>query len=550
MQKKYLNCEMLYEDGIRNLNRVVKLKDGSLFTLANISKNLQRMDCYPKRQFVFGRRSFDGGKTWTMPDPLFEIPELKAWAGVLEFMISRSGYLHVFLSRIKIYDWKNNVFKGDILHARMDDITGKNLIIKKVECLDRYTGSLNNLIQLKSGRLVVPFSTLRDGENSFVSSTIYSDDEGITWKASNDIEVISDESNIESGAVEPVVAEIGGNMLVMLIRTVLGSFYYSISYNGGESWTSSRKTNIKSSNAPAVLEKLNDGRILIVWNNCYGLPMHGVRYSFARQCLHAAISDDNLKTLRGCRTIVKKEAGDPDGVLNCYPFSSIAGDSEVYIRFFISEYGEGCDEPNGKLIKMPVDFLYETEKREDFRDGFNDWVTDGRNTFLTECEGKNALCVKATEDEIGYAMLNFPYGREGRIRLSFKAGADFREAKLILTDTYLDKASFEKSEMLDKYNEIVKDSFIEISILADDSIMDGFAAGKDNTGVLDISWDAEKGTVLTGCNGKVKEEKIPRNFGGFNYAGIILPYGKGQEFMIKGIKEKSVKAWKVTGIEY
>jgi hypothetical protein len=311
---------------------VVQLGDGSLFTLGVIKKNINNIGTYPMHQYIFSRRSFDGGKTWTMPDSLFEMPILKDFIDLSQFMISRDGYLHVFGYRIWKYSFEKNEFKGDIWHARMDDIKGSNLKIQKVECLDRYTGSLNNLIQLESGRIVVPFSTLDENSGVFQSSTIYSDDEGLTWSVSNQLSVESEETHVESGAVEPVIAEVEPNKLVMLIRTVLGSFYYSISTDGGKSWSKTEKSKIKSSNAPAVISKLKDGRLFVSWNNCSGMLMRGVRYSMARQCLHAAISDDGLKTLRGVRTIIKKEAEDPDLVLNCYPFTAITDNDEILMR--------------------------------------------------------------------------------------------------------------------------------------------------------------------------------------------------------------------------
>ena len=259
MNNKYINCEFLYEDTIFNLNRVVRLKDGTLFTIASITKKDEyRIGEYIKHQFVFGRISADGGRTWGMPYPLFEIPETKAFVSPADFMISRDGYLHAFILRIKSSvlnkDGTGNS-TGDILHARMDDITGKNVYIQKIECLDRYAGSLNNLIQLKNGRLVVPFSTLTGYPSNFVSSTIFSDDEGLTWKASNDINIGSDETHFESGALEPVIIEVRDNTLLMVIRTVLEYFYYSVSCDGGESWSKARPTSIRSSKMVRAIGK-------------------------------------------------------------------------------------------------------------------------------------------------------------------------------------------------------------------------------------------------------------------------------------------------------
>jgi hypothetical protein len=112
---KYLHGSLLYEDGVNNLNRVVRLADGSLYTMGCIYKDVHHLNKAPKRQYVFNRRSYDGGISWTSPAILFEIPERYAHSGLLAFMTSRTGSVHVFMERIRVYDWKNNDFQGDIL---------------------------------------------------------------------------------------------------------------------------------------------------------------------------------------------------------------------------------------------------------------------------------------------------------------------------------------------------------------------------------------------------------------------------------------------------
>ena len=548
MSQKYQHCELLYEDGTNNITRTVQLDDGSLFTLVTLSRQLRNMGTYPKHQFVFSRRSFDGGITWSMPYPLFEIPDTTAYVRAMPFLISKKRYLHVFLIRIKVYDFEKNNFEGDILHARMDNISGKNLSIQKIECLDRYTGALNNLIQLKNGRIVVPFSTLDQESKTFISNTIYSDNEGITWDVSNDISIISEETHIESGAVEPVITEVEENKLVMIIRTVLGSFYYSVSYDGGEIWSTAKKSEIKSSNAPAVLQKMNDGRILISWNNCNGAPMRGVRYSMARQCLHAAISDDGLKTLKGCRVIVKKEKGDPDGVLNCYPYASTSLKNEALIKLITVEGKdeENWIEPNAKLIKLPVDFLEETEFYDDFKDGSDNWVTDYNSTEIINFESEKALCIKATSNSNGYAMINFPYGQKGRIDIPYETSSDFVSAQLILSDNYIDQSSFNLDKDANQHIKYIKENYISIDIMGIESSQDTLVIGKDCGGRIIIKWDCSAGLVVVND----REVTIPPSFKGFNYAGIVVTGGFEQSITLKEFKEKSEMAWLKTGIDY
>lgn len=552
MSQKYQNCKLLYEDGANNMSRVAQLDDGSLFTLTNLSRQLRNMGTYSKHQFVFSRRSFDGGKTWTKPYPLIEIPEIKAYVRAMPFLISQKGFLHVFFIRIKVYDFENNKFEGDILHARMDDISGKNIRFQKIECLDRYTGALNNLIQLKNGRIVVPFSTLEKKSKTFVSSTIYSEDEGITWKASNDVSVVSEETHVESGAVEPVIMEVEENKLVMIIRTVMGAFYYSVSNDGGITWNKSEKTMIKSSNAPAVLQKMKDGRILMSWNNCNGEPMRGVRYSMARQCLHAAISDDGLKTLKGCRVIVKKEKGDPDDVLNCYPYADVSLNNEALIRLMTVQSKEKEDwiEPNAKLIKMNIDFLEKNSIHNDFAKGLKNWVTDYKKSKIISNENKKALNIKSTRDSKGYAMANFPYGQKGKIEIQYQTDKNLKEMQLILSDNYIDQSSFTAGGEINQYRKYIEENYISIDFEGKDLINETLADGKTYSGKMVIDWDCIREKIIISYSGITREVSVPKIFKGFNYAGFILSSGMEQNLVIKDFNEVSEIAWLETGIEY
>jgi hypothetical protein len=547
---KYLHGSLLYEDGVNNLNRVVRLADGSLYTMGCIYKDVHHLNKAPKRQYVFNRRSYDGGISWTSPAILFEIPERYAHSGLLAFMTSRTGSVHVFMERIRVYDWKNNDFQGDILYARLEDIHGQGARICKIDCLDRYTGSMNNLIQLENGRLVVPLSTLRPGLPSFVSNTLYSDDDGLSWQVSNDVLVISDETHCESGAVEPVIIETEPKRLVMIIRTVLGCFYYATSTDGGASWSQARASRIKSSNAPAVLEKLPDGRIVMAWNNCNGAPMQGVRYSFARQCLHAAVSDDGLKTLQGCRMIVKKVQGDPDSVKNCYPLAALAGPDSVYLRFFTvdSKDGEDWTEPNGKLMELPVGFLQDAEWFDSDEPDYGCWVMDAATEKCTQ-DADSFFVIRPHDAGPGYAMTNFPFGQAGTLSLDYQTDVDFTEARLILADHYLDRATFLVNEANQPYQAYLETQYLALPLSASRAEA-ALPVRADSTGLLTLTWDVAD-SVLTLTNGQESLElPIPPDFSGFNHLGVVVPESAGGCFAVHGCSVWISRPGLATGISF
>ena len=524
-EKRYLHCRPICTDGCYRMNQVERLPDGRLFTLACFGKTNSggHFSKEPVSQFLMGRVSSDEGKTWKTPTFVYEIPEKDAMTLLGEFMIDRAGKIHVFFLRISHLSWEAGTTKGDIAYIRMDDEKGTNLIFKKIECLDRYTGALNNLIQLESGRIIVPFSTLSGANGStFVSSVIYTDDGGDTWKASNDVSVVSDEAHLESGAVEPVVVEARPGVLVMLIRTVLNRIWYSVSYDEGAVWTQAKPTLIPSSNAPSVPLRLRDGRILLSWNNVLGEPMQGVRYSFARQCLHAAVSDDGLKTLKGVRIIVKKRACDPDEQLNCYPFASDADGKEIFLRpFSVNNDDVHWGEAQGTLLRMDPDDLLARE----MTDGFDEWVTD--------CEtDAGGIHLKPGKGNIAYACVNFPYAAEGVISLATAQKEVPGSARLLLSDCYLDRLNFLPEKKQDGYADVVGKPYVEVPL--------------HHGGDIRISWDGKSLKVTDGG----RERTIPMAEGGrgFNHM-IVLFEGEGN-IDIRSFRMTAIREGMPTGIEY
>ena len=58
----------------------------------------------------------------------------------------------------------------------------------------------------------------------------------------------------------------------MLIRTTKGTFYRSISKDGGETWSKPESTGIENNNSYGELAVLSDGRWVLVWNRDEKFP--------------------------------------------------------------------------------------------------------------------------------------------------------------------------------------------------------------------------------------------------------------------------------------
>ena len=517
---KHTHGEMLFTDAVDYMQWVETLSDGRLFTVMGVGKPDGARNNTIVSQFLFGRISEDGGKTWGAPYFLFAWPNRKTAYCLQGWKSDREGRIHVFAAAITKYDvadMSRADLQGHIAYVRFDSFRGENPLYSEIPALSRYTGSLNNAIELESGRLVVPFSTYLGGK--FVSNTIWSDDHGDNWYASNDVNLIDDETNCESGAVEPVVAEVESGTLVMIIRTVKNYFYYAISRDSGESWSVAMPTRIPSSNAPATLQKLPDGRIFIAWNDCLGHPMHSVHYSAARQCLHGALSDDGLRTLHGVRILAKKVKEDKDSVMNCYPTTSMANDGEILLKHIEVDGKDGSNwrAVAGYLVRLDPSFLMEPR----VQDNWIEWVT-------SQPVSEDGIHFSETEENAAHAIGNFPYAEEGSLIL--KTTGEKANVKIMLADCYLDRSTFFQNSRTARYADFVGKPYIELH--------------PARAGAWQIIWD--KTMIRLYVDGALCEE-IPKTIPGFNHVGILVDAG---ELHLTHFSSKAEKAYLQTGISY
>jgi hypothetical protein len=110
----------------------------------------------------------------------------------------------------------------------------------------KFYGSIDNVIQLSSGRIIAAFTFMdpeRIGDLSnpvqhFTGACLLSDDEGETWRRSGEII-----STTPRGVMEIQMAEIAPNKLIAMFRTKGGYVYRTYSSDGGETWSESELKN-------------------------------------------------------------------------------------------------------------------------------------------------------------------------------------------------------------------------------------------------------------------------------------------------------------------
>ena len=152
----------------------------------------------------------------------------------------------------------------------------------------------DRLIQMKSGRLVVPVSHMPRGQGTYegdrnLGLCFFSDNGGVTWGRSCRPADLDD----ARGMAEPCVAEVASGRLLMLARTGSGCVYRSWSDDGGDTWSQPEQTALAAPCSSLTLKTLPDGRLIVFYNHAKPL---GPGAFFPRTPLCYAVSADGGRT--------------------------------------------------------------------------------------------------------------------------------------------------------------------------------------------------------------------------------------------------------------
>jgi predicted neuraminidase len=174
--------------------------------------------------------------------------------------------------------------------------------------------------------------------------TYTSADEGKSWKQSNVIDLGG--IGHHSGVTESTLEEVKDGKLLMYMRTNWGSLWETISTDNGLTWTNFKSTSIKASSAPALLTRLQSGRLMMLWNHNLPqgkntFPMSGgdnnwseVPVSNHRQELSIMFSDD--EGLNWSTPIVIAKTTKPKSQVS-YPYALEKNPGEIWITTMFGE---------------------------------------------------------------------------------------------------------------------------------------------------------------------------------------------------------------------
>lgn len=247
-------------------------------------------------------------------------------------------------------------------------------------------------------RVLFPFHTMEPPSLSLQHSSYednrccgvyYSDDDGLTWKCSNMLHTPDHHAGgvhlgrrWNHGAFESSVVELKDGRLWMLIRTSQDQHYESFSTDGGETWSPPMPSRFYGTLTMPVHKRLDDGRILVVWNNSTPLPeLANATGDWEdvftnRDVLHAAISDDDGETWHGFRELVLNENrydsdyGDMEGTDKSVHQNQFVQTDEGLVLVSCGQHPK-----HRRLMLFDPAWLYEKSRRDDFSDGLADWST-------------------------------------------------------------------------------------------------------------------------------------------------------------------------------
>lgn len=409
---------------------------------------------------IFRIRSTDNGATWTEPEDIHHL-SVEPWGGPVP-LLTRDGELHFVISKARGEGRKPAVDRFiDLYHLHSTD--GRTKWTQPQRIFEGYCGSLQGVFQLKSGRIIAPFADWLPGvptappTGPSVTTCVYSDDKGATWKRSESklTAPCHDGANMANyGACEPTLLQLKDGRVWMLMRTQDGFLYESFSDDGAE-WSDAQPSRFHSSNSPAFPIRLRDGRIVVFWNNaehCQRVGKDGV-YS-GRDALHAAISSDEGETWRGFREVYRdptRHASPPkDGDRGtAYPHATLAAGGKKIL--LVS--GQGANLRHRLLIDP--NWLLETRQTETFANGTDAWhlykgIGKPERWWRDRVQGPQLIphpdkpdakvlhIRRPDENDPDGAVWNFPAAINGQLILRLKALEGFAGGQVSLGDRMFD----------------------------------------------------------------------------------------------------------------
>ncbi|MBL9200600.1 MAG: exo-alpha-sialidase [Opitutaceae bacterium] len=225
--------------------------------------------------------SRDEGATWEERG-IFDLAKFEA-SGERALVRTRDGVLvYAFLNRKElVFKWddaKGGPQEGCRLPVYVTRSTDDGRTWSAPQMVqDGWCGAVRQILELKSGRLLLVCQQAAANPGRHVTVNYFSDDAGRTWRQGSRIDsgaaggypadLKGIRGTTHSGFIEGTVHEraAGDLSLRLLLRTPLGAFFESYSRDGSQ-WGTPAPSTIEASDSPAMAVRLASGRLMLVWN--------------------------------------------------------------------------------------------------------------------------------------------------------------------------------------------------------------------------------------------------------------------------------------------
>jgi hypothetical protein len=395
----------------------------------------------PESESVSWIRSDDGGLTWSEPQVAFKLPGRGYYA--VQAVAAREGALHVVAH---VFKEGPGGYRGrlyEVYHAAKL-MSGREEWSEPKRIVAGYVGSIRGFIETRRGRLLLsvgraipareqkPAAGADYGWND--TFVFYSDDQGASWHQSEDVLTLRLESEnvTRHGAIEPVMLELNDGRIWMLVRDRQGRLWQSFSRDGSR-WAALERSSFISSDSPAELERLSDGRIVLFTNGCQFWTNPRSYAMGGREVLHGAITRDDGQTWRGFREVLHEtnmpvKRGDRGAA---YPSAAETRDGKVVL---VSGQGEG----RHAIVLLDPAWLEERDVRDDVAIGPVGWAQYGANGLKVVEAGAQgrAVAIPLRTSGLCGASWNFPVAAAGELRLRVQVPGAVSALRLILNDHF------------------------------------------------------------------------------------------------------------------
>ncbi len=381
------------------------------------------------------------GLSWEAPKVEFKLPGTSYYAN--QVLVDEKGTIHCVYH---LWSKGDKGYRGrqlDLWYTRKKK--GDAEWEKSRMIFVGYVGSHRNFMQLKSGRLVMSFAKAIPGKDFKPKDTkevdfgfhetvsLYSDDNGESWKESNGIKIQIDPNKATRyGAIEPTAIQLNNGKLWMLIRTNNGMLYDSFSADNGTTWSNPSPSSFISSDSPAHFLKLRDGRLVVIFNMSqrWDIPNS---YAFGgREVLHAAISSDDGKTWKGFREVLRTHSTRKKGVRgdsgSAYPSAIENKDGKIVM---VSGQGE-----DGAVVVFDPNWLTSYDSKIDAKTSEN-WTLFGYEGTVKKNLKPNGVEFKADTAGLAFeAVWNFAATTKGELSMQIQSLNKGNEFRMALTDHF------------------------------------------------------------------------------------------------------------------